>query len=509
MSRRVSNLHAASTESIAKNVFGLRMRHIVAAQMMVWTTIFLVSIACACMAQGQTEAAGSVIQARKASDFVDSMGVNVHMEQNKTLPYKKYNVVNDALRDLGMGHIRDEINHADPFEPFYDKRFVEEMNRIGGLGYRLCGLIEGGGDYPPGGHRLEAGHVGPMIAQLPLIDAIEGPNEPDGGGFVYDGVGYPRGAINESRDLWNIVKTNPDTRQLPVLVMSEASAPDYKRLARVTPPPIDYANLGNMHAYQGGQVGDGTGESSLRHWYIRFSRDLTDKKPLWTTEMGYHNDTNYLSDGEQQGVSQRASAIYLPIAFLSGFNNNVVRTFSYELVDEAASPPLTTCSATNQLRCSGNGYYGLLNYDFSPKPAYAALQNLIRLLRDSDADFDPGSLEITFSGIPGTMRYTLLEKSNGDYYLALWNDVSVYRIAECIASKNNACTDVRQGKDVYPENVPITVTLREARSFTVYAPNDDSGVSPTRAYTIESSDRAIKLELAPKVLLVKIANGRG
>jgi hypothetical protein len=290
--------------------------------------------------------------------------------------------------------------------------------------------------------------------------------------------------------------------------MSEASAPDYKHLAAITPPPIDYANFGNMHAYQGGQVGDGTGESSLRQWYIRFSRDLTGKKPLWTTEMGYHNDTNYLSDGEQQGVSQRASAIYLPIAFLSGFNDNVVRTFSYELVDEAAGPPLTTCSATDQLRCSGNGFYGLLNYDFTPKPAYTALQNLMGFLRDSSDAFEPDSLEIEFSGAPDTMRYTLLEKSNGDYYLALWNDVSVYRIAECIASKNNVCTEVRSGKDVYPENVPITVTLHDPRSFTVYAPNDNSGVNPTRAYTIESSDRTIKLEVPPEVLLVKIDSGR-
>ena len=31
---------------------------------------------------------------------------------------------------------------------------------------------------------------------LPTIDAVEGPNEPDDGGFVYDGVPYPHGAIN-------------------------------------------------------------------------------------------------------------------------------------------------------------------------------------------------------------------------------------------------------------------------------------------------------------------------
>jgi hypothetical protein len=154
---------------------------------------------------------------------------------------------------------------------------------------------------------------------LPTLEAIEGPNEPDNQSFLYDGVHYPQGAINESEDLWNIVKGNPEIATLPVVVMSEASAPDFKQLAAITPPPIHYARVGNVHAYQGGGVGDGMGETSLSHWYIPYSRKLTGTDALWTTEMGYHNNTRYLSTGEQQGVSERASATYLPIAFLSGF----------------------------------------------------------------------------------------------------------------------------------------------------------------------------------------------
>jgi hypothetical protein len=47
------------------------------------------------------------------------------------------------------------------------------------LGYTLCGLIEGGNDYPPLGTKLEASAVVPMIRHLlPTIVAVEGPNEP-------------------------------------------------------------------------------------------------------------------------------------------------------------------------------------------------------------------------------------------------------------------------------------------------------------------------------------------
>lgn len=42
---------------------------------------------------------------------------------------------NERSRELGMSHIRDEINNP-------TDSFVDELNTIGTVGYRLCGLIE-------------------------------------------------------------------------------------------------------------------------------------------------------------------------------------------------------------------------------------------------------------------------------------------------------------------------------------------------------------------------------
>jgi hypothetical protein len=453
-----------------------------------------------------TAVAQTNIQARKADEFVDSMGINVHMEST-TPPYNDYDSINLTLQSLGMRHFRDEINRADP--SFKDWSFVTEINRIGKLGYSLCGLIEGGNDYPLPDTTLEAGKVVPMIKKLlPTIEAVEGPNEPDDPTkppFEYglDFLHYPQGAINESENLWSIVKGDSKISDLPILAMSEGNAEDFEELAQLVnrneiAPPRDYTNFGNMHAYQGGGVGDNGLEN-----YIHLSHDWTRNQPLWTTEMGYHNNTSYLSDGEQQGVSQRASAIYLPIAFLSGFNKGVVRTFSYELIDEDSDPP-PDCSGESN--CSGEGYYGLLNYDFTPKPAYTALQNLIELLQDPGSNFEPGSLAITFSGAPRTMRHTLLQKSNGDYYLALWNNVSVYKIAACTAGQPQTCTNILPGKDLYPRNEAVTVTFSTPQTFTVYAPNDPSGVNPTGAYTVSTTSDSIQLELPPEVLLIKIVH---
>lgn len=117
------------------------------------------------------------------------MGINVHMEALGT-PYKHYAFINSRLASLPMRHIRDEINRADP--SFKDLSFVAEIKRIGKLGYTLCGLIEGGNDYPLNGHRLDPGRVVPMIRSLlPTMDAVEGPNEPDNATFAYGGVCSP------------------------------------------------------------------------------------------------------------------------------------------------------------------------------------------------------------------------------------------------------------------------------------------------------------------------------
>jgi hypothetical protein len=96
------------------------------------------------------------------------------------------------------------------------------------------------------------------------------------------------------------------------------------------------------------------------------------------------------------------------------------------------------------------------------------------------------------------MDYTLLQKSNGDYYLAIWNDVMVYQIAN---SK-------KAGHDIYPSHVPVTLKFSTPHDFDVYVPSDPSGIDPTETYTIAKTDREIRIDLPAKVLLIKIVRDR-
>ncbi|MGQ9873071.1 hypothetical protein [Leptodesmis sp.] len=47
----------------------------------------------------------------------------------------------------------------------------------------------------------------------------------------------------------------------------------------------------------------------------------------------------------------------------------------------------------------------------------------MRLLNDTHTTFTPGSLSYSFSGNVQNIHHTLLQKSNGDFYLALWSEV--------------------------------------------------------------------------------------
>jgi hypothetical protein len=117
-------------------------------------------------------------------------------------------------------------------------------------------------------------------------------------------------------------------------------------------------------------------------------------------------------------------ATYVPRLFLEYFRWGVVRTFSYELLDEFPDPPLEEKESN----------FGLLRNDLSRKPAFDALRNTIEILGDPGPPFAPASLDYTLSEagveLPGPestgLHKVLLQKRDGSFYLALWRLSSVW-----------------------------------------------------------------------------------
>ncbi len=93
----------------------------------------------------------------------------------------------------------------------------------------------------------------------------------------------------------------------------------------------------------------------------------------------------------------------------------MARTFWYELLDLKPDPE----------RKDVERNFGLLRTDgVTKKPAGLALQHLVALLADPGATFAPGRLDYSLSD--EKVRHVLLQKRNGEFWLALWLPQSLW-----------------------------------------------------------------------------------
>jgi len=132
------------------------------------------------------------------------------------------------------------------------------------------------------------------------------------------------------------------------------------------------------------------------------------------TEAGYHNATNTTSG--HNPVNENVSATYLPRMLAEHVLAGTKRLYTYELLD----------GSTDTGRRDLEAHFGLLRTDFTPKPAYTAMKNMLAVLDDTEERFTPGSLSYDVRGGGSELRQLLTQRSDGTYVLLLWRDVSVW-----------------------------------------------------------------------------------
>ena len=160
---------------------------------------------------------------------------------------------------------------------------------------------------------------------------------------------------------------------------------------------------GNVHPYTGGRSPD---PAHLKAELGR-ARAVSGSKPVWATEAGFHNAMDARSG--QPAVSERVAAIYLLRTFLEHYRSGISRTYAYELLDEK---PERAGRDPEQ-------HFGLLRSDFTPKPAFTALQEL---LKSSGRVGGTPSLRPLRLGVSGRAhpRRLVLRRADGTYLVALW-----------------------------------------------------------------------------------------
>jgi hypothetical protein len=383
--------------------------------------------------------------ARPADAFVDFVGVNTHVGYADTTYGDYEGILKPRLLELGVRHIRDGTFDSDVLRKYLD---------LGKHGIRLLLITDSG-------RALErARRLGPMLF------AIEGINEPDTGRSD-----WATRTREEQRRLYEAVKGDAATRDLPVAVSSLANLRDSPgKLGDLSA----FLDLGNMHPYAAGQP-------PSRHWgwgltmerAIAEGRKVSGEKPIMVTECGYHNR---VEEQGHPGVTEAAEAKYLPRLLFVYFNRGMAKAYKYELLDLKPDPGFADMER----------HFGLVRTNGTPKPSFYALKNLLHLLADPGPAAQGRSLAFQLSGATTDLHHTLLQKRDGTFWLALFQEAVSY--------------DGKTHGDLEVPLQPVTLKLPwAAPEIRLFRPN--SSIEPTERIAGSSE---VRLEVPDEVLLVEI-----
>ncbi len=260
-----------------------------------------------------------------------------------------------------------------------------------------------------GGSRSETGTLDQLLEVVSgrlrhATEALEAPNEFD---KYVGGRAWAKRLASYSRELYRKAKAHRSLRGLPIIAPSLADAGSERALG----DQHKWLDLGNVHPYTGGRSPD---PSHLRTELADASM-VSGSKPVWATEAGFHNALRDRTGG-QPPVSEHAAAVYLVRTFLEHFRSGIDRTYAYELIDEKP----------DRLGRDPEQHFGLLRNDYTRKPAFIALRNLMTLVGRGERQPGLRPLALKVSGRDGDVRRLVLQKADGSYLVALWRTASVW-----------------------------------------------------------------------------------
>lgn len=349
--------------------------------------------------------------------FLNSLGVCTHIGQ----------AVDDAasvggvLPYLGVYRVRDD-SHVAATQNWID------LHRMSGAKVNLIAQSDSVADTM---------QVAKRLAATGALGSVEGPNEPNNQPVTYGGQTSDRTTTflpvaNYMRDLYGRVRSNRALRGIPVFASSEAggSEPDNVGLQFLTiprhagtlmPEGTRYADYANTHTYPDRSPGwvdnlawnvaaptlngawDGLYVEFGHTWYGGFDGYATSQLatlPRVMTETGWATQGSGSISDDQQGRLTLC-------LFLSTFTRRWTQTFIYMLRDDPVQ-----------------GYWGLVDTSYQPKPSGTNLHNLTTILDDNRnaAVSTPALVSYSIADKPATVHDALVQKSNGDLYLLLWNE---------------------------------------------------------------------------------------
>jgi hypothetical protein len=384
-----------------------------------------------------------------SDSFVDFFGVNVHISYRFEPPYSDGTSFNSyqnydlllkpRLLELGVRHVRDGDL---PSNATHRQRMAD----LGANGVKIGSTIS------PQWITAEAALLRFKEIGLAAMEYIEGPNE-------YDYKKWDPNAVltlrNYTQRIFEVFRADPVTASTPIIGATCVIYANCTLWGDLTP----WVSLGNVHSYP-----LYPGSPELYADMVNRGRPFAGK-PMYLTEIGYH--TSSWANDPHAPVTETVQAKYLPRALLSAMNLGYKRAYVYEFLDEGTN-------ATDLQH-----HFGMVHYDGTPKPAFTALKNLVSLLKEPGASVFASKFSYTIDANSAVVKHALFQKSNGDYFLALWSEVP---------SDDNT----------YAE--PVTLTFGANYDAAVYVPR--TSAQPASTYPSVS---VLSLQVPDEVIVIKLS----
>ena len=433
----------------------------------------------------------------RAYDYTDGVGFNTHLRFSGVYTNSFDAIIYPKLKKLGIRHIRDAVPY-DGFlgagqSPLVGNRFIKLFDSCG---IRVSYLLDSRKvvDSPrlkDSAAYLSVFQTTPHLSAT--IQSLEGFNEPDLSIYGWYPSNWDTLTYAIQKGLWNKAHSISGLSGIEVVspsLVTYYNAARIGKIAAMTPFLSTYFDYANYHPYDAGGQNNtffpgftydwnkqNTGMDTMRHG-----------RPWMITETGYEN-ARYWNRPDSSGyiastyhyISELAAGKYYSVLFMEMFSRGAKKVYGYEFIDENTS---------DQYHDENN--FGIIHTDGTEKPAYTAIKNTLSILNDDSASFTPSALTYTLSGDISGIRNSLYQKTNGSYYLALWQGITT-----------GVCYDFPSFTDLPADSQSVKIVLPFVSPMVkVYQPL----VSGSPIYTYTNKD-TIQVQVPDHLLLIEVTPG--
>lgn len=481
----------------------------------------------------------ALVQARKAQDFRDSVGVNVHVHYPQ---YKnKLDAIGTNLNNLGIRFVRDSSLNSAAFQDWYVSHGIKVMYVVMpwvfGIVPNNSYAVSGQGTVLPTkkllvNHLKELGecvHTVEMTNEIDLgysnlfwseADKTRLSDDPSSAYF------WGKYLLKITKDSFNAINADPATSHLKIVGGSPGKTYTYSyknpmldmsayldyACGHYYAPELNgfqnngaYAGLPNYFA-QGYFPGNATGrklpipdftDTSLERaeypgtnaLYRRNSeKPFGSDKPLVISECGFHTSNS------DYGITYASHGKLVPRMAAEFFKLGFYQSYFYELVDSGSN---------GERGSTKEASFGLLENDLSEKPGATQLRVLLNAVRETTQDnrTSIGFLDYTLSlTMPSGydrkeyVREILLQKQNGDFVLLVYHNVA-----------SLDCRQVRPPLAISHPNVNAVLTLPRNYKVKRTTLRTDT-IEPTPVITNSTNNYSFQIADTVTILELSIAD---